>query len=66
MRNGIVSLKAIHDAYFALMTNPPYSPDLAPQGSFYLLPKLKDCIRGTRFESESDATTAVQELSHEK
>jgi len=30
--------------------NPPYSPDLAPY-DYFLFPKIKSALKGTRFES---------------
>ncbi|GFX06033.1 putative mariner transposase [Trichonephila clavipes] len=33
-----------------VLEHPPYSPDLAP-GDFYLFPKVKPALKGTRFES---------------
>ncbi|GFV81807.1 putative mariner transposase [Trichonephila clavipes] len=33
-----------------VLEHPPYSPDLAPC-DFYLFPKVKSALKGTRFES---------------
>jgi len=33
-----------------VMEHPPYSPDLAPC-DFFLFPKIKSALKGTRFES---------------
>ncbi len=41
-----------------LVTHPPYSPDLAPC-DFYLFPKIKERLRGKRFDSAEDAVTAL-------
>lgn len=46
-RRGVVVLK-----------HPPYSPDLAPS-DFFLFPKLKAEMRGTRFQSIPDIQRAV-------
>ncbi|GFS83246.1 putative mariner transposase [Trichonephila clavipes] len=35
---------------FQVLEHPPYSPDLAPC-DFYLFPKVKFALKGTRFES---------------
>ena len=37
----------------ALARKPPYSPDLAPR-DFWLFPKLKTTLKGTRFQSRKD------------
>ena len=37
---------------------PPYSPDLAPC-DFFLFPKLKEAIKGTRFQDSEAIKTAV-------
>ena len=42
----------------ALLKQPPYSPDLAPC-DFFLFPKLKVVIKGTRFEDSEAIKTAV-------
>nr|CAH7734624.1 unnamed protein product [Callosobruchus chinensis] len=36
-----------------VLEHPPYSPDLAPC-DFYLFPKIKSSLKGTRFESVED------------
>jgi histone-lysine N-methyltransferase SETMAR len=41
-----------------LLPHPPYSPDLAPC-DFYLFPKLKENLRGIRFETKEDLHNAV-------
>ena len=38
--------------------HPPYSPDLAPCG-FWLFPKLKENLRGSRFETIEEMKDAV-------
>ena len=42
----------------AVLEQPPYSPNLAPC-DFFLFPKLKRVIRGTRFQDSKAITTAV-------
>ena len=39
----------------AVLDQPPYSPDLAPC-DFFLFPKLKGVIKGTRFPDGDDRT----------
>jgi len=38
----------LHRASIPIITQPPYSPDLAPS-DFLLFPTLKMCLKGTRF-----------------
>ena len=46
----------------AVLEQPPYSPDLAPC-DFFLFPKLKEVIKGTRFQdSEVIKTALMREL----
>ena len=42
----------------ALLEQPPYSPDLAPC-DFFLFPKLKEVIKGTRFQDSEAIKSAV-------
>lgn len=42
----------------AMLEHPPYSPDLAPC-DFWLFPKLKNIVKGTRFESVDDIKARV-------
>ena len=42
----------------AVLEQPPYSPDLAPCDLF-LFPKLKEVIKGTRFQDSEAIKTAV-------
>ena len=39
---------------------PPYSPDLSPC-DYYLFPKMKEPIRGVRFQTVDEITVAVLE-----
>ena len=46
----------------AVLEQPPYSADLAPY-DFFLFPKLKKVIKGTRFQdSEATKTAVTREL----
>ena len=42
-----------------IMTHPPYSPDLAPC-DFHLFPKMKETLRGRRFESSDEIEAATR------
>lgn len=42
----------------AVLEQPPYSPDLAPC-DFFLFPKLKEVMKGTRFDDAEDIKKAV-------
>ena len=42
----------------AVLEQPPYSPDLTPC-DFFLFPKLKEVIKGTRFQDSDAIKTAV-------
>ena len=46
----------------AVLEQPPYSPDLAPC-DFFLFPKLKEVIKGTRFQDSEAIKTAVKPLN---
>ena len=48
-----------------ILPHPPYSPDLAPS-DFFLFPKLKEHLKGTRFLSTGDAKTAALEWFRSK
>jgi len=43
------------------MEHPPYSPDLAPC-DFFLFPKIKSALKGTRFESEDTVKAKATQL----
>lgn len=45
----------------SVLAHPPHSPDLAPS-DFFLFPKVKDSIRGQRFESSETAVAAYKEF----
>nr|CAH7722444.1 unnamed protein product [Callosobruchus chinensis] len=44
-----------------VLEHPPYSPDLALCG-FYLFPKIKSSLKGTRFESVEDVKEKTADL----
>ena len=44
--------------------HPRYSPDLAP-ADFYIFPKMKENLRGQRFESEEDIILATKSALRE-
>lgn len=56
-----VAMAAIEDAGFELMEHPAYSPDLAPS-DFYLFPRLKEHLRGQRFQDDDAVVAAVQDF----
>ena len=43
-----------------VLPHPPYSPDLAPC-DFYLVPRMKTLIRGSRFHSAEEVMTATRQ-----
>ena len=51
-----------------VMEHPPYSPDLAPC-DFFLFPKIKSALKGTRFESvdavKAKATQLLNSLTQD-
>ena len=53
------TVQAIDDLGFCLLPHPPYSPDLAPC-DFHLFPKLKEQLRGIRFDSNEEIVQAVR------
>lgn len=56
-----VALAAIKEAGFELMEHPPYSPDLAPS-DFYLFPRLKEHLRGQKFEDDDAVVASVHDF----
>jgi len=44
-----------------MLVHPPYSPDLAPL-DFFLFPKIKSALKGTRFESADAVKAKATEL----
>ncbi|CAK1592430.1 unnamed protein product [Parnassius mnemosyne] len=54
-----VAMAAIQETGFELLEHPPYSPDLAPS-DFYLFPRLKERLRGKKFEDDIEVMAAVE------
>ncbi|CAK1592554.1 unnamed protein product [Parnassius mnemosyne] len=54
-----VAMAAIQETGFELLEHPPYSSDLAPS-DFYLFPRLKERLRGKKFEDDSKVMAAVE------
>jgi histone-lysine N-methyltransferase SETMAR len=48
----------LHKFQWEILPHPPYSPDLAPS-DFFLFPKLKEHLKGTRFQSLDEAKKEV-------
>lgn len=57
--SSAVAMAAIQQAGFELVDHPPYSPDLAPS-DFHLFPKLKEYLRGNRYEDDNEVMDAVE------
>ena len=53
-------LNALQEVHWEILRYPPYSPDLAPS-DFFLFPKLKEAIKGTRHDSKDAAKKAAVE-----
>ena len=56
--NALSILQFLAEKNIAVLEQPPYSPDLAPC-DFFLFPKLKGIIKGTRFEGVEAIKRAV-------
>ena len=56
--NALSKRQFLAENNIAVLEQPPYSPDLAPC-DFFLFPKLKGVIKGTRFQDSKAITTAV-------
>ncbi|GFR72797.1 histone-lysine N-methyltransferase SETMAR [Elysia marginata] len=57
--------EALHKMNFVVLPHPSYSSDLAPS-DFYLFPKLKEHLRGNRYESDEDVEAAVRHWFRQK
>lgn len=55
-----VAMAAIRDCGFQLLSQPPYSPDLAPS-DYHLFRYLKDSLRGRVFQSDDDVIHAIDD-----
>lgn len=51
--------KFLNDENVELMSHPPYSPDLSPN-DFFTFPRIKDLLRGQRFENPEAAVEAYK------
>lgn len=51
-------------AGFELVDHLPYSPDLAPS-DFCLFPKLKEYLRGNRYEDDNEVMDVVESFLQE-
>lgn len=58
--SSIVAMAKINELKFQLLSQPPYSPDLAPS-DYYLFPNLKKWLGGKKFESNEQVIGAVNE-----
>jgi len=59
------TMEAITKFVWTVLTNPSYSPDLAPS-DFHLFGPLKDALRGTRFEDDESVIRAMRTWLHEQ
>jgi len=57
--------EAIAKFGWTVLPHPSYSPDLAPS-DFHLFGRLKDALRGTRFEDDESVIRAVRTWLHEQ
>ncbi|KAL4121904.1 hypothetical protein QTP88_014324 [Uroleucon formosanum] len=53
------TMTAIESLGFQVIPHPPYSPDLAPC-DFFLFPKLKEHLKGTKFNSDEKVKAEVK------
>jgi histone-lysine N-methyltransferase SETMAR len=51
--------KAINKFGWTVLSHPPYSPDLAPS-DYHLFGKLKDSLRGSKFEDDESLVAAAK------
>ena len=56
--SSMVARDVLRKFRWETLPHPPYSPDLAPS-DFFLFPKLKEHLKGVRFESLDEAKHAV-------
>ena len=54
-----VATRAARNHTFELLSHPPYSPDLSPC-DYYLFPKLKSALRGTRYDDDEEVIDAAE------
>lgn len=53
------TVEAIHNLNFTVLPHPAYSPDLAPC-DYHLFPKMKESLRGKRYDSNDDVMNTVR------
>ena len=53
------TMTAIESLRFQVIPHPPYSPDLAPC-DFFLFPKLKEHLKGTKFNSDEEVKAEIK------
>jgi len=56
--NARATIDVLETLKFEVLSNPPYSPDLAPS-DFHFFPHLKRDLNGTHFTSEDEVKQAV-------
>ncbi|XP_046976424.1 histone-lysine N-methyltransferase SETMAR-like [Vanessa cardui] len=56
-----VAITAIQESGFEILEHPPYSPDLDPS-DFDLFPRLKEHLRGKKFEDNSEVMASVKKF----
>jgi transposase len=56
---SLLTTEAITKLSWTVLPHPPYSPDLAPS-DYHLFGKLKDSIRGTKFEDDGSLVAPVK------
>ena len=52
-----ITKEVLREFQWELLSHPPYSPDLPPS-DFFLLPKLKEKLKGVHFNSTNEAKHA--------
>ena len=61
VHNSIVVTDYLSNMGIRTVTHPPYSPDLAPS-DFWIFPKLKEKLRGCRYETIEEMKEAVTKV----
>jgi transposase len=60
-RTALSVKQFLAEKQIAVLEHPPYSPDLAPC-DFFLFPKVKSVLKGTRFASVTEVKKKMMEL----
>jgi len=55
-----VAMAAIRECVFELLSQPPYSPDLAP-ADYHVFRSLKDSLRGQRFGCDEEVIDTIND-----